>query len=78
MKWGALGSIGLIAFMGCTGPVVAQQTQPRPSWPQAISLLLLRTGRDRKLEGLAAGALGRHKVSSNLAPTYVLARDWDR
>jgi outer membrane immunogenic protein len=29
MKWGALGSIGLIAFMGCSGPVVAQQTQTR-------------------------------------------------
>jgi outer membrane immunogenic protein len=30
MRWGPLGSIGLIAFMGCAGPVVAQQTQPRP------------------------------------------------
>jgi outer membrane immunogenic protein len=30
MRWGALGSIGLIAFMGCTGPVVAQQPQSRP------------------------------------------------
>jgi opacity protein-like surface antigen len=30
MRWGSLGSIGLIAFMGCTGPVVAQQAQPRP------------------------------------------------
>jgi len=30
MRWGSLGSIGLIAFTGCTGPVVAQQTQPRP------------------------------------------------
>jgi outer membrane immunogenic protein len=31
MRWGTLGSIGLIAFMGCTGPVVAQQTRPRPA-----------------------------------------------
>ena len=30
MRWGAFGSIGLIAFMGCTGPVVAQHTQSRP------------------------------------------------
>jgi len=30
MRWGAFGSIGLIAFMGCTGPVVAQQTQSGP------------------------------------------------
>jgi hypothetical protein len=29
MRWGAFGSIGLLAFMGCTGPVVAQQSQPR-------------------------------------------------
>jgi outer membrane immunogenic protein len=29
MKWGALGSIGLIAFAACTGPVAAQQPQPR-------------------------------------------------
>jgi outer membrane immunogenic protein len=29
MRWGTLGSIGLLAFMGCTGPVVAQQAQPR-------------------------------------------------
>src|SRR5262245_82021 len=28
MRWGTLGSIGLLTFMGCTGPVVAQQTQP--------------------------------------------------
>src|SRR5262249_53796056 len=30
MRWVSLGSIGLIAFMGCTGPVAAQQTQSRP------------------------------------------------
>jgi outer membrane immunogenic protein len=29
MRWGAFGSIGLLAFMGCIGPVVAQQSQPR-------------------------------------------------
>jgi len=29
MKWGALGSIGLIAFAACTGSVAAQQPQPR-------------------------------------------------
>src|SRR5215472_14614810 len=29
MRWVSLGSFGLMAFMGCTGPVVAQQTQPR-------------------------------------------------
>src|SRR5262249_37931671 len=29
MRWGSLGSIGLIALMACTGPVAAQQTQPR-------------------------------------------------
>jgi outer membrane immunogenic protein len=31
MRWGTLGSIGLIALIGCTGPVVAQQTQSRPT-----------------------------------------------
>jgi opacity protein-like surface antigen len=35
MRWGALGSIGLLAFMGCTGPVVAQQTQSRPRLAQS-------------------------------------------
>jgi outer membrane immunogenic protein len=35
MRWGALGSIGLIAFMGCAGPVVAQQTQSRPRLAQS-------------------------------------------
>ena len=29
MRWEALGSIGLIAWMACSGPVVAQQAQPR-------------------------------------------------
>jgi outer membrane immunogenic protein len=29
MRWGSLGSIGLIALMACTGPVAAQQTQSR-------------------------------------------------
>src|SRR5438445_62462 len=29
MRWGTLGSIGLIAFMACTGTVAAQQAQPR-------------------------------------------------
>jgi outer membrane immunogenic protein len=35
MRWGALGSIGLIAFMGCTGSVFAQQTQSRPRLAQS-------------------------------------------
>jgi len=35
MRWGTLGSFGLIAFMGCTGPVVAQQTQSRPRLAQS-------------------------------------------
>lgn len=30
MRWGAISSIGLMAFMGCTGPGLAQQTQSRP------------------------------------------------
>src|SRR5262245_48830896 len=33
MRWGTLGSVGLVAFTGFTSPVVAQQTQP----PQRVA-----------------------------------------
>src|SRR5262249_26323080 len=45
MRWVSLGSSGLIAFMGCTGPVAAQQTQfrPKPKRGATRALLLAST-----------------------------------
>src|SRR5215467_11297505 len=51
-----LGSIGLIAFMGCTGPVAAQQTQsgPKPKRGATRAVLLASTA---LATGIFAGAM---------------------
>src|SRR5262245_48202704 len=56
MRWVSHGSIGLIAFMGCTGPVVAQQTQscPKPKRGATRTLLLASTA---LATGVFAGAM---------------------
>src|SRR5262249_43073713 len=56
MRWVSLGSIGLIAFMGCTGPVAAQQTQsrPKPKRGATRALLLASTA---LTTGIFAGAM---------------------
>src|SRR5262249_62244244 len=56
MRWVSLGSIGLIAFMGCTGPVAAQQTQsrPKPKRGATRALLLASTA---LATGIFAGAM---------------------
>src|SRR5262249_3035945 len=56
MRWVSLGSIGLIAFMGCTGPVAAQQSQsrPKPKRGATRALLLASTA---LATGIFAGAM---------------------
>src|SRR5262249_26659459 len=56
MRWVSLGSIGLIAFMGCTGPVAAQQAQsrPKPKRGATRAVLLASTA---LATGIFAGAM---------------------
>src|SRR5215470_6947324 len=56
MRGVSLGSIGLIAFMGCTRPVAAQQTQsrPKPKRGATRALLLASTA---LATGIFAGAM---------------------
>src|SRR5262249_23624927 len=56
MRWVSLGSIGLIAFMGCTGPVAAQQTQSRPKPRRAATSALLLASA-ALATGIFAGAM---------------------
>ena len=56
MRWVSLGSIGLIAFMGCTGPVAAQQTQSRPKQKRGATRALLLAS-TALATGIFAGAI---------------------
>src|SRR5262249_25846706 len=56
MRWVSLGSIGLIAFMGCTGPVAAQQTQSRPKQKRGATRALLLAS-TALATGIFAGAM---------------------
>src|SRR5215472_4837927 len=56
MRWVSLGSIGLIAFMGCTGPVAAQQTQSRPK-PRRGATRALLLASTALATGIFAGAM---------------------
>jgi opacity protein-like surface antigen len=58
MRWGILGSIGLLAFMGCTGPVVAQQTQPRPRLDSSYQPAPPPNWTGPQVGGFGGGSLG--------------------
>src|SRR5215467_10409448 len=62
-----LGSIGLIAFMGCTGPVAAQQTQSRPKSKRGATRALLLAS-----TALATGIFAGAMVNPQTAQAQVL------
>src|SRR5262249_55760340 len=66
MRWVSLGSIGLIAFRGCTGPVAAQQTQSRPKPKRGATRALLLAS-----TALATGTFAGAMVNPQTAQAQV-------